>query len=88
MAARTRAMVSHARGPEFRSALGVTSPVSQQTCVSWGYTMARQQVSSRLTVSLDTGLLHPLRWDSADNAFYLRWGPDVLLNERQLTGGV
>ena len=48
-----RAMVSHARGPEFES-------------MAWNYTirlepMANRHVIFRLTVSLDKGLLYPPR---------------------------
>ena len=49
--------------------------------------VARRQVSSCLTVSLDTGLSYPLgTGPSIDDAFYPWWGLDVLSNERRLTG--
>ena len=48
--------------------------------------MANRQVSSRLTVSLDTGLSHLQLGISIDDAFYPWWGLDVLSNERRLTG--
>ena len=55
-------MVSHARGPEFESASGLHPPCWRN--LAWSYTsrlgpVARRQVSSFLTVSLDTGLSHP-----------------------------
>ena len=62
LVARARAMVSHARGPEFESASGLHPPCWRN--LAWSYTsrlgpVARRQVSSFLTVSLDTGLSHP-----------------------------
>ena len=49
--------------------------------------MANRQVSSRLTVSLDTGLSYPPKPGiSIDDAFYPWWDLDVLSNERRLTG--
>ena len=38
MAARTRAMVSHARGPEFESASGLHPPCHSRNTVAWSYT--------------------------------------------------
>ena len=48
--------------------------------------VARRQVSSCLTVSLDTGLSHIRPGISIDDAFYPWWDLDVLSNERRLTG--
>ena len=48
--------------------------------------VARRQVSSCLTVSLDTGLSHITPGISIDDAFYPWWDLDVLSNERRLTG--
>ena len=38
MAARSRAMVSHARGPEFDSASGLHPPCHSRNAVAWSYT--------------------------------------------------
>ena len=89
LVARARAMVSHARGPEFESASGLHPPCWRN--LAWSYTsrlgpVARRQVSSRLTVSLDTGLSHIKPGISIDDAFYPWWGLDVLSIERRLTG--
>ena len=48
--------------------------------------VARRQVSSCLTVSLDTGLSHIKPGISIDDAFYPWWDLDVLSNERRLAG--
>ena len=48
--------------------------------------VARRQVSSCLTVSLDTGLSHLQLGISIDDAFYPWWDLDVLSNERRLAG--
>ena len=82
-------MVSHARGPEFESASGLHPPCWRN--LAWSYTsrlgpVARRQVSSCLTVSLDTGLSHIKPGISIDDAFYPWWDLDVLSNERRLAG--
>ena len=82
-------MVSHARGPEFESASGLHPPCWRN--LAWSYTsrlgpVARRQVSSCLTVSLDTGLSHLQLGISIDDAFYPWWDLDVLSNERRLAG--
>ena len=89
LVARARAMVSHARGPEFESASGLHPPCWRN--LAWSYTsrlgpVARRQVSSCLTVSLDTGLSHLQLGISIDDAFYPWWDLDVLSNERRLAG--